>query len=73
MTMPNPALTPDERRIVEWLRRSAAECLTMKVPFYMRLQFVVWALTKPYIFLAAATSFRANQIESLAHRKAEDD
>ena len=70
--MADPALTPDERRIVEWLRRSADECRTMKAPIYMRLQWAFWALTKTRVFLGAATYFRANQIESLARRKAED-
>lgn len=49
--MPNPALTPDERRIVEWLRS------------------IDWTNLR----MLAATHFRANQIESIAHRKAEDD
>jgi len=67
--MPNPALTPDERRIVEWLRGQSS---TAQIKAEKVLASPDWLFARDLLAAKISLERAANAIESLAHRKAED-
>ena len=65
-------LTPDERRIVEWLRGQFHPGPS-PLSIWDRLELAWLSLRWPSIVITSSARFYAEEIESLAHRKAEDE